>query len=193
MTTRAQQKARTRQRLLEVALERCTRDGITATRTVDIARAAGVSHGTVFVHFPTRDDLVAEVVGVVGARVIRRIHDLVEAAAGVFEVLQAHLDGLAEFEEFYARLVTEGAVLPPFARSMLFGIQSAISWHLAQASEREAAAGLIRPVPPHLLFNTWIGLLNHYLTHRDLFAPGESVLARHGPDLLDHLMGLLRP
>jgi len=48
-------------------------------------------------------------------------------------------------------------------------------------------------VPMHLLFNTWIGLVHHYVCNRDLFAPGESVIARRGSVLLDHYMGLLAP
>lgn len=39
----------------------------------------------------------------------------------------------------------------------------------------------------------WIGLVHHYLMNRDLFAPGESVIARRGRELLDHYMGLLAP
>ena len=45
-----------------------------------------------------------------------------------------------------------------------------------------------------LLFNTWLGLVNHYLVNRDLFAdPGESVIARRGESLLDHFMALIGP
>jgi len=44
-----------------------------------------------------------------------------------------------------------------------------------------------------LLFNTWLGLIHHYLGNRDLFAPGHSVVERHGSMLLDHFVGLLAP
>jgi hypothetical protein len=48
-------------------------------------------------------------------------------------------------------------------------------------------------MPMHLLFNTWIGLVHHYMVNRDLFAPEGSVIARRGKELLDHYMGLLDP
>ena len=54
-------------------------------------------------------------------------------------------------------------------------------------------AGAIEPMAPHLLFNTWLGLLHHYVANRDLFAPGGSVLERRGNELLDHTMHLLAP
>jgi hypothetical protein len=46
-------------------------------------------------------------------------------------------------------------------------------------------------MPLHLLFNTWIGLIHHYLMNRELFAPGASVVERHGRELLDHFMYLI--
>jgi hypothetical protein len=46
-------------------------------------------------------------------------------------------------------------------------------------------------MPLHLLFNTWIGLVNHYLVNRELFAPGASVIERRGAELLDHFMNLI--
>ena len=42
------------------------------TRVSDIARAAGVSHGTVFVHFESLEELIAEVVAEYGGRIVRR-------------------------------------------------------------------------------------------------------------------------
>jgi len=155
--------------------------------------AAGVAHGTLFVHFPTRDDLIAAVIEESGQRIAARIHDLARAGTTVHEILVAHLEGLAEYEAFYARLVMEGPLLPPHAQATLLGIQSAISWLLAGVAEHEMAVGAIRPMPTHLLFNTWLGLVHHYVCNRELFAPGGSVLERWGPVLIDHYEALLRP
>lgn len=193
MTTRRDRKRQTRARLIRVALELFATQGIAETRTLDVALAARVSHGTVFLHFPNRADLVAAVIGEFGFAATRRIHELAEAGGSVREVLAAHVAGLAEREDFYVRLVREGPQLPPAARSTLVGIQSAIAHHLAEVVARETAAGRIRPMALPLLFNTWVGLLHYYMSNRDLFAPGESVLARHGEDLIDHMMSLLQP
>ena len=123
----------------------------------------------------------------------RRIHELAEHGASVREVLAAHVAGLKEHEDFYMRLVREGPLLPPVARSTLVGIKSAIAYHLAEVVAHEMSTGEVRQMAMPLLFNTWVGLLHYYLSNRDLFAPGESVLARYGEDLLDHMMALLKP
>ena len=191
--TRAEKKQQTRDLLIEAALELMAERGITATRTIDVAERAGVAHGTVFVHFPTREDLIAAVVGEHAGQIAVSLHDLAGEGVTVREILAAHLAGLAEHEAFYARLVMEGPLLPPYARATLLGIQSAISARLAEVAEREMAAGRIRRMPIPLLFNTWLGLVHHYLGNRELFAPGQSVVERWAPTLLDHYLGLITP
>jgi len=191
--TRSERKLQTRQLLIDAAIDLMSERGIIATRTIDVAEQAGVAHGTVFVHFPTRDDLIAAVVGVHAGLIAGRLHELADGGVTVRDVLAAHLEGLREHEAFHARLVMEGPLLPPYARATLVGIQSAISGHLAEVAEQGMAGGDVRRMPVHLLFNTWLGLVHHYLVNRELFAPGESVVERWGPTLLDHYMGLLRP
>lgn len=190
-TQRQQQKERTRLRLIETALSLYAQNGLLATRTADVAREAGVSHGTVFAHFATQEALLDAVIGEFGARVAARLHELAYRGGSLREVLQAHLAGLREAEPFYARLVKESRLLPDGARHVLTAIQSVVSHHLCEAAAREMEAGSIRPLPLHLLFNTWIGLLHYYLANDDLFAPEGSVLKRYGEELLEHYLSLL--
>jgi len=189
--TRQERKERTRRILVKAALEQLSRTGLIATRTLDIARRAGVSHGTIFVHFATREALVAQVIEEFGTRVAARMHELASKGSGVREVLKAHLRGLSEFEPFYARLVTEGPLLPREAGSALVAIQSAISFHLNQAAEREMNAGTVKRMPAHLLFNTWVGLVHYYIANRHVLAPRESVLERQGGELIEHFTNLI--
>ena len=51
--------------------------------------------------------------------------------------------------------------------------------------------GEIRDLPHHLVFNTWIGLIHHYLSNKALFAPEGAVIARYGEELLGYFLGLL--
>jgi AcrR family transcriptional regulator len=198
--SRIAQKTATRERILEAALLVFSRSGFRGTKSSDIAAEARVAHGTVFLHFESQELLVAAAIERFGGRLARRLHELVGASieagrAGggcLGPALAAHLEGLSEGEDFYARLLDELPGLPEDARLSFASIQSAISFHVAQAAERDIAAGLVREQPPHLLFNTWIGLLHHYLANRGLFAPGGSVLGRRGPELLAHFLFLVR-
>ena len=187
---RYKQKQHTRKVIIETAIDQLAQAGLTIARTADIAKAAGVSHGTIFAHFPTRETLLIAVIDEFGQRVSQRLHELANGD-NVRNILQAHLQGLMEFEPFYTRLVIERRLLPESAQNTWILIQSSISYHLSQVAEREIRAGTLHPLPVHLLFNTWIGLIHYYLTNSDLFAPNESVLRRYGHELLEHYLSLI--
>src|SRR5271170_4977680 len=61
VTVRDRQRERTRRRVRECALTVFRRDGIAAARIDDIVRAARVSRGTFYFHYPTKEDVLMEV------------------------------------------------------------------------------------------------------------------------------------
>lgn len=190
---RQARKQRTRELLIAAGMRLFAQRGIAAVRMGDIARAARVAHGTVFLHFRTRDELLAVIIKQYAGAAALRIRELVEEKADLRHVLAAHLRGLAEMEPFYTRLIMEGPSLSPVARTALLGIQSAVATHLAAAVDRGVRDGSLRTLPREMLFNTWLGLVNHYVTNRDLFAPRKSVLTELGPKLMTYFLSLLKP
>jgi AcrR family transcriptional regulator len=193
VTIRDRQKADTRRRLVETAFRQFSTDGIERTATARVARKARVAHGTLFVHYPTRDDLILAVVEEFTTRIAARIRDLELATQpNLKAVLQAHVAAIAEQEGFYARLVLERMLLPPRSRNRLVILHSAVAFMFARAVERETRSGGIRPAAPGPLFNTWIGLLHHYVCNRDLFSENGPVLAQRGDALIEHFLSLVR-
>jgi AcrR family transcriptional regulator len=189
--SRDEQRAETRQRIIAAMLHVARRDGFREASTADVAKHARVSHGLVFAHFPTRDALLVDTITQLGIEITNAMHALVHEGAELREVLRAHLDCIADDEEIYARLICELPFLPARARSAWVGVQSAISEHLSHAYEAGVAAGDLDQMPVHLVFNTWIGLVHHYVIHRELFAPTDSVVRKHGRGLVDHYLRLL--
>lgn len=189
---REKQKIETKKHILDAALKQLAKDGLTTTRTSDIATEAKVSHGTVFAHFPTREILLDAVIEDFGIRITKRLHELVGTNASMKDLLKAHIKGIREYENFYTRLISEQRLLSGSARNSLIMIQSAISFHLIQIAEREMEECKIRRMPIDLLFNTWVGLIHYYLINGDMFAPNESVLERYGEQLVEHYMNLIK-
>ena len=167
--------------------------GFAGATTAAIAEASGKAHGTVFVHFRTRDVLVAELVAEIGHAMSQRLADIPNEEPGLSDVLDSHLAALAQHEVLYARLLCEASTLPAAARARLFALQSGIAWRLRTAYEREAARGMARDLDPVALANMWIALTNHYLMNRDLFAPNASVVAARGADLKAQWLAAIRP
>lgn len=178
---RQAQKEETRRRLLQTAYETICERGIMNTRVSDIAHAAGVSHGAVFVHFASLEELITEVTEEYGRRIALRTHELASSSASMEALLRAHLAGIGEYEPFYTRLVIENRLLPQTVRDAWIGIQSAISFHFSRAVARElpGAQG-----DAALLFNTWVGLVHYYLVNADLFAPEGRVIERYAETLI---------
>ena len=58
-TLRTRQRTDTRQKVLDAARRVFETRGFAGARTQDVAEAAGVSHGSVFVYFRTREALIA--------------------------------------------------------------------------------------------------------------------------------------
>jgi AcrR family transcriptional regulator len=179
--------------LIEAGLRVVAEHGFAGATTAAIAKATGKAHGTVFVHFPTRDALVTELVEEIGRAMTRRLTEVPTDAPGIGDVLDAHLSALAEHESLYAALLGESTTLPLVARARVFALQSGIAWRLREALAREVLRGTARPMAAVAFANVWIALTNHYLVNRDLFTPGASVIAARGAELKATLLEIIRP
>lgn len=190
-SNRQLQKEQTRQKILDTAFNEFGKNGIMATRMSDIAKAAGVSHGTVFMHFKTQEALISAVIEEYGRKTSMRIHELSEYCSDIREILEAHLKSIAKYEPFYTNLVIETRLLPKSSRDALISIQSAVSFHMSTALEHSIAERTIINEPVYLLFNTWMGLVDYYIANSDLFAPKGSVIERYGKQLIKLYMNLI--
>jgi AcrR family transcriptional regulator len=191
LTTRAKQRTDTRQRVLEAARLVFETRGFTGARTQDVAEAAGVSHGSVFVHFPTREALIAAVVNGAILEAEAMTRRLFKTAGTIEEVLRGHLKGLAHHEDIYARIVAERSALPKAVQARITEINSAVSSHILGALEDNGLKGGLK-VEPYFAFNTWLALIQYYLLNRDLFAPSGSVLASRDDEIIQNYLAMIR-
>jgi AcrR family transcriptional regulator len=81
LTERDRQRAETRRRVRDAALTLIRKDGLGDTRIDAIARAVGMSRGTVYFHYPTKEDVVAEVLTEAETRISAAIRELPRSAA----------------------------------------------------------------------------------------------------------------
>jgi len=185
---RQQQKENTRAALIRTAYAVFSEKGILATRMSDIAQAAGVSHGTVFLHFDTQEALISSVVAYYCGKIAARTHELSDACCTLRELLTAHLKGIGEFEPFYTRLVIENRLLPPGARDAWVKVQSEIALHFSRATVLEAECA---DKDSTLLFNTWVGMVHYYIVNSDIYAPEGGVIERYGERLVSFFMSMV--
>jgi TetR/AcrR family transcriptional regulator, acrEF/envCD operon repressor len=189
---RTAQKEKTRRILIETSLNVFSSQGISATNTAELAKQAKVSHGTIFLHFPTREDLLFSVMNEFGNRLATKFDEVTKKSKGVAGVLKAHLKTISEYEGFYTHLIEDLPHLPANVKSRFFILQSSISYRINIEAQKEIKAGKIKNIERHILFNTWIALLHYYMTNKEIFSPSQSVISSKGNDLLKHFLNLIK-
>ncbi len=190
--SRKEQKERTRAGLIERAEALFARAGIGSTTTADIAKALQVSHGTVFIHFPTREDLVQAVVEKFGERLSAELGRRCHSDLSLRELLKAHVSVLSEFEDFYLRLISESQSLPPQIRSLLYAMNSSLSYRMYRAAKELMKEGEVKKLEQVPFFNAWMGLLHYHIQNRDLFSDKTPILKYAGDDLIRQFLFLIK-
>jgi len=174
---------RNRQRLLDAARSVFARDGAAASLE-EIARTAGVGIGTLYRHFPQRDDLIEAVYR-------QAIGQLGEAADRLSES-EAPVDAIREwlllFIDYMAtkRLMAEALnSLDGGASRVYAGSGDIMREALGRLVRRAEAAGNIRPVAdPFDLLRAVAGI--HYVSPGEDWEPGARAM-------VDILIAGLRP
>ncbi len=189
-TKRQLQKAATRKLILDTAYQVYGEQGFTAT-TNKIAQAANVSHGTIFVHFPTVENLISCLLEEFGIEINEQLHSLSEQDENLETFLDAHITILIRYEKFYQRLISEISLLPEQARFVYINMQSVVSFHLNNVLIRYQTKNLIKDIPMHLIFNTWLGLVHYYLSNSFIFTTG-SVLTEFKDELISNYIKLIK-
>jgi len=184
------QKEATREHIIKTATAVYARRGFSAPTSV-IAQEAGLSHGSIFVHFPTRESLQLSVLERFAHDLGDSLHGLSLSGGGIEELLHAHVRVLKAYEPFYKNVISEASSLPQETMSLLISVQSAASYHIGAAIEEGKREGAVKDIPLSMLFNAWMGLLHYYLQNSELFAPGASVLDRYEDELVDGFVRLI--
>lgn len=187
----------TDEQILDAARAEFLEQGVSAT-TADIARRAGISEGTIFRRFATKDELLVTALAPTGAPPFCSIiaecathpdprKDLVRIARDVlafFAELLPRMHLLMSCHVHPAELMARHDEPPP-----LIAIQ-----HLADYFRAADEAGLLRVPEPTIAARTLLGAMHQYafLTHGGIQPPdddGPEAFARLTVDLL--LDGLL--
>jgi AcrR family transcriptional regulator len=90
---REKQREETRRRLYHAALEVFSRDGVAESRIEDIAARAEVSRAAFYFHFPSKDDVLVQLLLEAQVGFVEALHAVPESApfTAVLEALNAHM------------------------------------------------------------------------------------------------------
>lgn len=186
------QKIATREHIIETAMSVYIAQGFSVP-THTIAQKAGVAHGTIFVHFPTREALLFQALARFADDIGNKLHGLSASNHDIETLLKAHLEIIGENEAFYKHLLQELPNLSLEARHLFVSLNSIASHHFSIALQSGIENGILKQLSTHMTYNTWLGLIHYYLQNSEFFSPnGESVIARYKDDLLNSYIDLIK-
>lgn len=145
---RAGRKAETRQRLLAAALRLFSERGFHETRPQDIARMAGVGHGTFYVHFEDKGVCFLAVVGALCEELDTRVADYMKGEETIEGQMRAILNAVFDFArlrlDVLSLALTDVTVIAPDKKPQLLLMDLwAEKW--AIRIRRGQEAGLVDP------------------------------------------------
>lgn len=171
--------------ILDAALRLFTAQGFAATKVDDVAAAAGLSKGAVYLYFPSKEALlealVRRAVGPVADLAVARLTDRSDHPRDtVARVLHAVAAGMADERVVAVPLLIlrEAPALPRIAEVYRDAILSRVIPALSALVADGVARGLLRPVDPDLAVRTLVGpLIVHVLLARVFGIAPEGGLA----------------
>lgn len=154
-----------RERILRAAIKVFARKGFYATRVSEIAKAAGVADGTIYLYFKNKDDVLVSIFDDRITKLIAVLRDEVEKAEGFEDKLRRVVElqlGLLEGQRDLAEVVTvnlrqSSRLLKQYAQPLFTEYLEIIAGVIAEG-QRE---GVVRPdVRPRVVARALWGALD---------------------------------
>ncbi len=174
--------------ILRAAIRVFARRGYFNARVSEIARAAGVADGTIYLYFNSKDDLLVAIFEETVGRVLAEARAALEALPGPLEKLrrlaEMHLSLFAKDRNlavvFQVELRQSTKFMERFSRTMLADYFQLIESVITEAQKR----GIFRPeISPKLATKVFFGILDEMVTNwvlshkrRDLTALADPIL-----------------
>ncbi len=173
------QKIQTRKNIFNTAKMMFLQRGFIDVTTAEIAKEAGVAHGTIFVHFPTREDLVLSVIDSEMSGAQEHIDRLLTHSGNFVDLAISYLDYLAGNESFHALIARELPFYKPGLRDRIIFRQALIQMQFADILKHEQVPN------PTGIVQYLFGMSHYYLSMRDVFNTEGSVIERFKKSMID--------
>ncbi len=191
MNKRQAQKQLTREKIIAAAKEIFVKKGITRTATAQIAEAAGVAHGTLFLHFPSKDSLVIELLDAELAKFSSNIKELIVETSDIITILEQYLDLIQAEEGFFSSLARELPNYNPDLRRKILFRESLIREHFYRVIKKGIEQNIYVDIEIASALTFLFGTINYYLSFKTSFVQDGSVIEKFHDQIIDIFMKIL--
>ncbi len=187
-----------RDRILEAAIKVFARSGFHATRVSEVAKAAGVADGTIYLYFESKEDLLVSLFEDRVERLLAFMRGELPKQPNAPAKLRAVIDmqlGLLEGERELAEVITiilrqSTRLMKEFAAPRFLAYLDAIAKIVA---EGQAAGDFRKDISPHIAARAVFGALDGITLTWALGRAEQGALRRAATQLADVLLRGLSP
>ncbi|MDB4933952.1 MAG: Fatty acid degradation regulator YsiA, TetR family [Labilithrix sp.] len=187
-----------RDRILKAAVKVFARNGFHATRVSEVAKAAGVADGTIYLYFKSKEELLVSLFEDRVSKLLAFMMDSLPKLSSAPERLRAVIDmqlGLLEGERDLAEVVTviirqSTRLMKEFAAPKFLAYLDAIA---KIVQEGQAAGDFRQDISPHIAARAVFGALDGITLTWALGRAEQGALARAATQLADVLLRGLAP
>jgi len=191
-TQREAQATARREQFLDVALELFARKGVRGTTVRDLAQAAGVTEGALYVYFPSKEALLSALIEQRNPG--RGVREMIEQQRGVpirealCNVGRSYLNEAFRNRQFLTLAMREAQENRELAGELGSYVRQALEAGVGLFRER-IESGELRPHDPEVSFRMLQGSLQAHFLQQTLLAPPLPV--RDGETFLQGVVDLL--
>ncbi|MBN1326649.1 MAG: TetR/AcrR family transcriptional regulator [Candidatus Cloacimonetes bacterium] len=192
MNKRTEQKQNTRQLILRTAKACFIDKGFLETTTAEIASRAEIAHGTLFLHFKTKEILIVEILDNELEQVNDKIQTLIARTADISSALKVYLDFLEREEDLFSVLARELPFYPDALRGKILFREAIIRNHFQQIIKEGINRDELRDIDPIQAITFLFSTLNYYLSMRKIFREEqESVIGKFRDKVIKTFLQLI--
>jgi AcrR family transcriptional regulator len=165
-----------RDEVLDAALELFTEKGFAATRVEDVAQKAGISKGTIYLYFPSKEALMEGLIDRALSPIALQAISVIDAAGVdprlVFQTIGGLIAGRLSDPKIFAvpkLIVRESVQFPELAQIYRRNVIDKILPRLVRLIEHHVKSGRFRPVDPELAIRSLIGPIIAHLVIAEVF------------------------
>ncbi|MCD4818978.1 MAG: TetR/AcrR family transcriptional regulator [Candidatus Cloacimonetes bacterium] len=191
MNKRQLQKQKTRELIIEVSKESFIKNGFLNTTTSQIAKAAGIAHGTLFLHFPSKDLLIEEILDNELGEISQEIYNLVLSQNSIETLLNKYLDLISQQEDFFSTIYRELPFYNDKLRRKILFKESIIRSHFFQVIEKSRSDYLQKneiSTAITMLFAT----VRYYLIMKDSLISSKNVIDEFKEHILSIFLKIIK-
>ena len=191
MNKRQKQKQKTREKIVSCAKELFIQKGFLHTTTSEIAAAAGIAHGTLFLHFPAKESLILEIMDTVLEQIQAALQPVIAHAGNLDEIIRCYLDLIEQHEAIFSTKAREMPFYDDELRRKLLFRDAIIRGHFHTLFQQGIDDGIYRQVDIQTALTFFFGAIHYYLSLKQIFVVDGSVIGKFKDQIISTFNALI--